>query len=196
MALEGRAGFAEQYRRMELAIIILVGVLFTLLGVACIVLLILGLPGTWFIIALAVLINLIDPLYLSDDHARTFNWWLIGFCVLLAALGEVFELIAGVLGAKRSGGTNRGMWGALIGGVVGAIALIALLPPFGPLIGAVAGTFAGAIVGETTAREAMTVRQSIRPATGATIGRILGTLSKLPIAVAVWAALSIAAFLP
>ena len=61
---------------------------------------------------------------------------------------------------------------------------------------AVIGTFAGAIMGELSGDESTTVRDTLKPATGATIGRILGTLSKLPIAMAIWAALTTAAFWP
>jgi hypothetical protein len=39
-----------------------------------------------------------------------------------------------------------------------------------------------------------TLRDSAKPAFGAVLGRVLGTLSKLPIAVAVWVLLAVAAF--
>ena len=63
-------------------------------------------------------------------------------------------------------------------------------------MGAIVGTFVGAVAGELSSGTDTKVRDTLRPATGATIGRILGTLSKLPIAVAIWAGLSIAAFWP
>jgi len=179
---------------MELTLIIIVGVLFAILGLACVTAVVLSLPGSWIIIALAVIINLTDGLYLAEGRGETFDWRLVAACILLAAIGELLEFLAGALGAKTAGSSRRGAIGALIGGVLGAIlgAPVGLI--FGSLIGAVLGTFIGAILGEMTGREPSTVKESIKPATGATIGRILGTLSKLPIAFIIWLVLTIDAF--
>ena len=49
-----------------------VACLFALLGLACIVLMLLGLPGTWFMIGLAVLIDLLDGWWLPDEQRPTF----------------------------------------------------------------------------------------------------------------------------
>ena len=57
------------------------------------------------------------------------------------------------------------------------------------------GTFAGAVIGELNDPEA-TVRDTLKPAAGASIGRIIGTVAKIPVAIAVWITLSIAAFWP
>ncbi len=54
--------------------------------------------------------------------------------------------------------------------------------------------FLGALVGELGFGESDEMRAALAPATGATIGRLLGTLAKIPIAITVWLALSIAAF--
>jgi len=99
------------------------------------------------------------------------------------------------------------MIGALIGGLIGAIVGMPFGLIIGAFIGAVLGTFIGAILGELTvplppstdienSSTRTRVRESIKPATGAVIGRVLGTLSKLPIAIAVWVVLSIHAFWP
>jgi hypothetical protein len=182
---------------MELAIVITVGVLFSLLGLVCIFLVVLGLPGTWIMLALALCIEIADTLYLPEGDDQTFRWRVLLACVVLAAIGELLEFFAGMLGARTGGSSKRGMWGALIGGIGGGILGIGIpLPIIGPLIGAAIGTFIGAILGELTGAEGATVRGSLRPATGATIGRVLGTLSKIPIAVLVWATLTIAALWP
>ena len=53
------------------------------------------------------------------------------------------------------------------------------------------------MIGEVSAaQDAPTVRESIRPATGATLGRVLGTMSKLGVSIMVWLALTVAAFVP
>ena len=172
----------------------IVAAIFSLLGLGCIFLVILGLPGTWIFLGLAVLVELVDRWYLPEGHRQTFSWWLLGVCLALAIVGEVLEFFAGMLGAKKAGSSNRGMYGALIGGVIGGIMGFAIpLPIVGSLIGAVAGTFVGAILGELSSPDRY-LGDSLRPAAGATVGKILGTLSKLPVALFVWILLTVAAF--
>ncbi|MCA9297169.1 MAG: DUF456 domain-containing protein [Phycisphaerales bacterium] len=167
---------------------------FALIGLVCVVSVVVSLPGTWVMIALACLIELLDTVYLSSDPAVTFGWRVLLAAIVLAGFGELFEFLAGALGAKTAGSSGRGMLGALIGGVVGAIAGTFIpVPVLGTLIGAVAGTFIGASVGELS-HEERTIRQTLKPATGATIGRLLGTLAKLPIAFAIWLVLVISMF--
>ncbi|UCD75224.1 MAG: DUF456 domain-containing protein [Phycisphaerales bacterium] len=195
----------------SLVFIIIVGIFFFILGAGCVITVILGLPGSWMMLGLAVLIELIDGWWLPEESTTTFAWWLIIVCGLLAGVGEVLEFIAGVLGAKKGGASKRGMWGALIGGILGVFLGVGIGLPIpiigsviGSLIGAAIGTFAGAIIGELSApptevdgeTTTATVRGSLKPATGATIGRVLGTLSKLPIAIIIWLVLTIAAFWP
>lgn len=173
---------------------VLVDILFTLAGGACVAIVALGLPGTWLLLALALAVEFTDGIYLPGEAPQTFSWPLLIACALAATVGEVLEFAAGVLGAKRSGSSARGAWGAFLGGLLGAAAGIAIpIPIVGSLIGALLGTFVGAIVGELTLPGAQ-VRSSLKPATGATLGRVLGTLSKIPIALLVWLALSFAAF--
>ncbi len=190
-----------------LLFLILVALIFFVLGLVCVAIVILGLPGTWIMLALAVFIEICDGVYLNPDHQPTFPLWLLIGCAVLALIGEILEFNAGALGAKKAGSSNRGMIGALIGGFVGAIVGAPFGLIIGAFIGAVLGTFIGAILGELTAPLPPTtdvenhsttnrVRESIKPATGAVIGRVLGTLSKLPIAIAVWLVLSLAAFWP
>ena len=216
--------------------------LFTLLGLGCLFLVALSLPGTWILLILALVIELVDVYYLAPPH-ETFGWGLLAACLLLALLGELLEFGAGVAGAKAGGGTRRGMVGALVGGLLGAIVLTPLLPipVVGTLVGALLGTFAGALLAERThpergsrasgpeapgapspgtppgttaaptppaAADAPSAEvgrpapggagwgPDLRAASGATVGRLLGTLGKLAMGIAVWLALSVAAFWP
>ncbi len=175
----------------------IVASLFTLLGAVCVLLVVLQLPGSWIMLALAVIVEAIDSLYLSDP-AITFGWWALGVSLAAAAVGELVELLASAAGAKRGGATHRGVIGAIIGGIVGGIAITFMLPiPIvGTLIGAVVGSFTGAIVGEVTGPTPMTVRGSMKPAIGASIGRIAGTFAKLACAIVIWVVLSVSAFWP
>jgi hypothetical protein len=176
-------------------IALLVAVLVTLAGAASLFLVVIGLPGTWLFLALALAIELLDHLWLDGERTVTFSWWLLAACTLFALVGEGLEFLAGALGAKHGGASRRGMVFAVVGGVLGGIAGTPFGLVIGAFVGATVGTFLGAVVGElgTPGTE---LRATLRPATSASIGRILGTLSKLPIAVAVWVALSVAAFVP
>jgi uncharacterized protein YqgC (DUF456 family) len=167
----------------------------TLLGALSVLAVVIGLPGTWLLIALAVGIELSDHLWSGELHPVTFGWWVLGTCLALAALGELLEFLAGALGAKRGGSSRRGMFWAVVGGIVGGLVGAPFGFVIGAFVGAAIGTFAGAVLGElgTPGRR---FRETLRPATSASVGRILGTLSKLPIAVLVWITLSVAAFVP
>jgi hypothetical protein len=174
---------------------ILVAVVFTILALACIFALIIGLPGTWIMLGLAVVIELVDRWYLPVDDQTTFGWWVLLVCVAMAGIGEILEFFAGLLGAKKAGSSKRGMIGSLIGGIVGAVMGTALPAPLiGTIIGTLIGTFLGALIGEATGNDAKELRDSVKPATGALIGRVLGTLSKLPIAMVILVILVVRAF--
>lgn len=175
-----------------------VATVFCLLGLICVVSIILSVPGTWIMLGLALVIEWADRFYLPPERQQTFDWWVLGTCLGLALLGEGLELAAGAAGAKGGGGRRRGMIGALVGGIAGAILLTPFIPVpvIGTLIGGVIGTFAGAVIGEVTGAEPMTVRGSMKPALGATIGRVTGTMGKIIIAVVMWLVLSASAFLP
>lgn len=175
----------------------MVGVFFALIGAGCVALVVFNLPGAWIMLAVAVIIEfLIDPLYLSPEHQPTFAIWLLLTCLALAGVGELFEWLAGAAGGKLGGGSTRGMWGAIIGGIMGAIGftpVFGFLPVVGTLVGALVGTFVGAMVGEMTGPQPRPWHATVRPAVGATIGRVFGTAGKLAVAIAIWLALSVSA---
>jgi len=175
-------------------LIIVIAIVFCIVGLACVLSVIFGLPGTWIMLGLALLIEFLDRYYLPPGDRQTFSWWLLGLCTLLAGIGELLEFFAGMLGAKQAGSSKRGIWGSFFGGLIGALVGLAVPPPvIGSLICGVVGTFLGAILGEIS-NEDVLVRDALKPAAGASIGRILGTLSKMPVAMAVWLLLSVAAF--
>ncbi len=176
-------------------IAILVALLFTLVGAACILLIIAGLPGSIIMYAMALVIELCDVWWLPEGETVTFGLWVLVGGAIVIAIGEGLELLAGVWGAKRGGATKRGMIGALIGGVVGAIFLTFGVPIIGTIIGAIVGTFLGALIAEMTADDAE-LRRTFKPAAGATVGRVLGALGKMGAGVVAWSVLSVAAFWP
>ena len=177
--------------------VILPAILFTLLGLVCVALVVVGLPGTWILVLLAILMELGDVWWLPAESTVTFGWWLIGLALLLALLGEGLELVSGIIGTKGGGGTRRGMLGALLGGMAGALVgtFIIPVPVLGTLFGALLGTFVGAFMGETTGEDRMGRKEALKPAILATIGRVLGTVAKMGVATVAWLVLSVAAFL-
>ena len=176
----------------------LVALIFTFLAAGCLILVLLGLPGTWLMLILAVGVELIDTMWIGSEDKETFGWIWIGVCAVLAVLGEVLEAIAGAVGTRKGGGTKRGMIGAIIGGIVGAIALTPFIPIpiLGTLIGALIGTFVGALIGEMTGRNQVGGGTMAKAAIGATIGRLLGTMGKFLIGVVIFAVLVVTAFWP
>lgn len=173
---------------------LILAVLFCLVGFFCVMSVALGIPGTWLLLALAVGMELGDVWWLPEG-AQSFGWWAIGLSVAAALLGELLELVAGMLGSKAGGGSRRASWGALLGGLVGALLGTPLFPLIGTLIGALVGTFVGAYVGEVTGETPKEGKDAVKPALAATLARVLSTVAKLGIATVVWIGLSVAAFL-
>lgn len=174
---------------------ILVASLFSLFGLACVVLVALQLPGAWLLLGVALLVELVDGWWLGPEPT-TFGWPVLLGCAAVAGVGELIEFFAGVVGAQRAGASRRGMTGALIGGIAGALLFTFLLPVplVGSLVGAVAGSFLGALAGETSGLSPRTMQESYGPAIGAAWGRVWGTVGKLAAGLTVWIWLTLAAF--
>lgn len=164
-----------------------------LLNLFWLLLVVLGLPGNWLIVASTVAVA----------------WWqsyrgadpLCGVPVLIAISGlalaaEIVEFVAGMLGAKAAGGTQRGAAGALLGALLGAVlgTLLIPLPVLGTLIGTCGGAAFGAWGFELSGGRAM--GPALRSGVGAGVGRLTGTLAKLVIGAAICIIVAVAAFWP
>lgn len=172
-----------------------VATFFSLFGLVCVLLVAIGLPGTWLLLLVALCIELLDPLWLPEGDRATFSWWTLGIALVIATLGEILEFVASALGAKYGGASRRGMIGSIVGALVlGIVATVLIpIPVVGSVIGAVVGAAAGTAIAEMTIAGTR-LGDALRPAQGAAIGRLLGTLGKLPCAAAVWFILMVAAF--
>src|SRR5947207_15604072 len=109
-----------------------------LLGGCCLlglVLVPLGLPGLWIMVA-----GIVGYGWLTDF--RSVGVATIGAALGLAFLGEIVEAWLGFRLARAYGGSRRGARGAVAGGVVGGAAGVAL-PVFGGGVGGVVGVFVG-----------------------------------------------------
>jgi len=176
---------------MEYHWIALVGIVFSVLGGLCVAAAGLGLPGSWMLLALAAFVELIDGLWLPPWQRTTFGWGLLLACVALAFLGEVMERRAVEAGARRGSASKAATIGAVAGAVAGALlGLLVPLPLFGSLFLAILGTFAGALAGETRG-SGRAAADAAGPASWGAVGRILGTVARLAVAVVIWAVLTI-----
>jgi uncharacterized protein YqgC (DUF456 family) len=148
--------------------------LFGLALLASLLIIPLGLPGTWLMIVAAIALNLLSGV----DRVGTFT--LIGVGVL-ALIGELLEFSVTGRYTRKYGGSRRAGWGAIIGGMVGAFMGVPV-PIVGSVIGAFVGAFVGAFIGEfSRAGEGGT---ATRVATGALIGRAIAAAMKIGIGIA------------
>jgi len=160
-------------------------VLLLVLDLVWLFLILFGLPGSWLMILSAVL----------------FDWWreeevfhlgTIGATVALAALGEIAELLGGIAGARRAGGSRRGALGALVGAFIGALLGTPWFPVVGTIIGLCAGAFLGAVLVESMIGRP--AGEAVRAGKGAAIGHFIGVTTKLALGVTIFVVLAVAAF--
>jgi uncharacterized protein YqgC (DUF456 family) len=174
----------------------LVASLFALVSLACLALVLAGLPGNWLAIGLAIGLQLLGTVPFTHSPTPHFGVPILAACLALAALAEVGEAAAGAAGTKLGGGSRRGMVGAFVGGLAGAIVATPLVPVpvLGTLAGGLVGSFAGAWIGETTAELRRNPHEKLRAALGAAAGRLAGTVGKLAAGVVIWLLLVYGAF--
>lgn len=102
---------------------------------------------------------------------------------LLTGLSYLVELLGSAFGAKRYGGSARGMAGAAIGGVAGMF--------FG-VLGIILGPFIGAVIGELSLQRSLD--QAGRAGYGTLIGLAVGLAGKVAIGVAMIGTFLVARF--
>lgn len=144
----------------------------------------LGLPGLWLMLAAAVGYKLLVA-------GAGFGWWPIVVGVFLAGAAEVLEFTLSLRYTRKYGGSRRAGWGALVGGLVGAIVGVPV-PVIGSVIGAFVGSFAGALLAEYSLGR--NHRVAGRSAWGAVVGRVAATAVKSALGVAVAVVLLVGAW--
>jgi len=147
----------------------------TLVLILSLVMIALGLPGLWVMIASAVVYNI-------TTHSNAIGWFTLIAVGVLALIAEYFEFTMSAKYARKYGGSRRAGWGAMIGGTIGVFMGVPV-PIVGPLIGAFVGSFVGALIGELTVGSSKT--DSARVATGALIGRVVATAMKMGVGCAI-----------
>ena len=129
----------------------------------------LGLPGLWVMVA-----GIVGYGWLTDF--RSVGAVTIGVVLGLAFLGEIIEWWLGFRLTRTFGGSRRSAWGALIGGLVGAV-LGVPVPIVGSVIGAFLGSFVGAVLFEYTLSR--TPEVAVRAGWGAVVGRAAAAAAKI-----------------
>ncbi|SJZ72353.1 DUF456 domain-containing protein [Selenihalanaerobacter shriftii] len=141
------------------AIIILmtiVGVLGTLLPV---------LPGTPIIVITALIYGFIN-------NFQVISVKLIIILTVLSVIGEILEYIISGIGAKKFGASKYGIFGSVVGGLIGMVT-------FGP-VGALGGLLFGGIIIEMILGKPLI--PAIKIGLGAVVGALSGTLFSFLIA--------------
>jgi len=151
---------------------VLLYMLLLLCLIAGMAIIIVNMPGLWVMVLAAGIYAVVSKPPLTLHRLR------VVFILLgLALVAEVIDFFAAGAGAKRAGGTRRGLWGAIIGGIAGAILGSFVLPVVLTLVGVCIGTFLGAFIGEVSGGKEFV--QSARIGAHATAGRLAGTLMKM-----------------
>ena len=138
----------------------------------------LGLPGTFLMVASGIAFNALVP----GDRLGPMT---IVATTIVAIGAEGLDLWASAHFNRRYGGSRRAGWGAIAGGIAGAIVGVPV-PIVGSVVGAFAGAFVGALLLEyTKGRDA---GASTRVATGALLARVASAAMKVGVGavLAVW----------
>lgn len=150
-------------------------IVFWLIMVLSIAVIPFGIPGTFVIVANALVYG-----WLTDFADVT--WKLLGILLLIAIVVEAIEFFLGAAAAGKYGGSRLGMIGAIVGGFLGAVWGTPVVPPIGIILGAFVGAFAGAALFEYI--DSRDWNRALRVGYGAFLGTVGGRLTKIAAAVA------------
>jgi uncharacterized protein YqgC (DUF456 family) len=120
-----------------------------------------ALPSTPLVLIAAIA----HKIYFKSASA---GWLMLTLMLLITVLALVMDYLATLYGAKRFGATKKGMFGAVIGGIVGL---------FFNLPGIILGPFVGATLFEVMGGREW--KPSAKAGVGATLGLFAGAVGKL-----------------
>lgn len=146
------------------------------------------LPGSWFILAAALLTH-----WLYGEPPLLNTWNLI-VCALVALAAEVAEFALSAAYASRRGGGKSGAIGSIIGGLLGAIIGTLILPILGTIAGGVLGAGVGALALERGIAQ-RSWAEAARIGQGAAVGRAVSVVIKSAATVAIGVSLTIDALI-
>ncbi|WP_112379784.1 DUF456 domain-containing protein [Flagellimonas maritima] len=137
------------------------------------ILMLVGILGSFLPVLPGPPVSWIGLLLLYLTKAVPDDWWILGITAAAAILVFVLDYIIPAMGTKKFGGSKAGMWGTMIGLVIGLFLPI----PGGFIIGA----FLGAFIGEISNN--MDKKKALKAAFGSFLGFLTGTFLKFILAV-------------
>ena len=149
--------------KMEILILIGIGILLLLGIIGCFVPIIPGPPISYG--------GLLVFHFFSSYSIEENILWLMAFVVFAVT---IFDIWVQIYGVKKFGGTKKAINGSIIGLIIG----IFFFPPFGIIIGPFLGAFIGARMEANSDRN-----KAIKIALGALAGFFAGTMLKLSVCV-------------
>ncbi|MFH2018703.1 MAG: DUF456 family protein, partial [bacterium] len=144
-------------------------------------------PGNWLMIITVILFSIWQK--------GVFSVYTIIAAIVLAVSGEIIEFVSGAGGAKAAGGGKKAMAAAIGGAIIGAIVgtILIPIPVIGTLLGAALGAGGAVLIVEKMSGKEF--NKSLKSATGAGVGQLLGTGAKFIVGVIIWLVFLIAAFM-
>ena len=142
--------------------------------VLAITLIILGVIGTFLPVlpgAVVVFAGMLLAAWIDDFHRV--GWITLVILGALTVLVLVFDIVAGLMGAKRVGASRLALVGAAVGTLVGLF--------FG-IVGILVAPFIGAVIGELIARGQ--IEPAARVGFGTWLGLAVGALAKIAVVLA------------
>jgi uncharacterized protein YqgC (DUF456 family) len=145
---------------MDVALII-IGVILILIGlIGCIIP---GIPGPPI-----AYVGLFIQIFKTENP---FTTRFLIIWALVTVLVSILDYVVPAIGTKKFGGSKRGVWGSVIGLLIG----IFFFPPIGLIIGPFLGAFLGELTGGKETQEAL------RAGFGSFIGLMAGVTLKLAV---------------
>jgi uncharacterized protein YqgC (DUF456 family) len=153
---------------------IFLNVLLVIFLVAALAVIPFGLPGTFLIVLSALL-------YALATEFAEITWATLALLFAFALFAEGVETAAGIMGAKRYGSGNAGIFASLAGGITGALLGAPFFFGLGAIPGALIGAFAAAVLAEVVRGRSLS--EALRAGWGTFLGRVAGTAVKGAVAV-------------
>jgi uncharacterized protein len=134
-----------------------------------IILMILGLAGSILPVLPGPPLSYVGLLMLHFTQRYQFSSRFLILWLVVTVVVYLLDYIVPAWGAKKFGGSKRGVWGSVIGLVLGLL--------FFPPLGIIVGPFVGAVLGELTAGKDST--SALKSGFGSFVGFLTGTILKL-----------------
>lgn len=150
-------------------------VLFLAISLVGLLLIPIGVPGTFIVVAASGLVGIMT------------GWEVVNLSLFLiflglAVFGEVGDYLFSIASGKKYGATKQSLAGSFVGAIVGSILGLPL-----PLIGNLLGAFLGAFVGAFFIEFVMgsDLSQALKSGVGVLFGKLFGSIVKVVIGIGI-----------